>query len=173
MFLTPEHLVEKLYLKAGDRVADFGAGVGAYTLALSSSVTDTGKVFAVDVNRDLLSTLEGTAQKMGYLNIETIWADLESNTFIEACSLQAVVLSNVLFQTEHPEQVVQEVARVLMPKGSCLCVDWSASHGGVGPHPSHVINEERAEALFTKLGFSIGERLPAGDFHYAFIAIAP
>jgi len=170
MFLTPEHLVEKLYIKRGSRVADFGAGAGAYTLALAHATGDEGKVYAIDLHRDMLTTLENTAEKMGYQNIETIWADVESNTFIDNYSLDAVVLSNVLFQTEHPENVVKEAARVLAPQSRALCVDWSGSHHGIGPHPSHVIPEARAEELFTEAGFQIGERLPAGEFHYAFIA---
>lgn len=162
--------MEKLYVKPGSRVADFGAGAGAYTLALAHATGDEGKVYAVDIHRDMLTTLENSAEKMGYQNIETIWADIESATFIDAYSLDAVVLSNVLFQTEHPEKVIEEAGRVLAPSCRVLCVDWSGSHHGIGPHPSHVITEARAEEMFVTHGFQIGERLPAGEFHYAFIA---
>lgn len=170
MFLTPERLVEKLYVKPKSRVADFGAGSGAYTIALSRAVGDEGKVYAVDVHKDMLTTLYNTAQKMGYQNIETVLADIESKTLIDADSLDTVILSNVLFQVEEPEKVIEEVGRVLASLGRVLCVDWSGSHNGIGPHPSHVVTEDRAEELFTARGFTIGERLPAGEFHYAFIA---
>lgn len=169
-FLTPAHLIERLYIKKGTAVADFGAGSGAYALELARAVTDTGKVYAIDIHRDILQTLEHTAHKMGFLNIETVWADLETSTYIDSYALEAVVISNILFTLEHPEKVIEEAARILVPSGRVLCVDWSGPHEGIGPHPSHVVSEARAEELFTKHGFQIGERLPAGDYHYAFIA---
>ena len=169
-FLTPAHLIERLYIKKGSAVADFGAGSGAYTIELAHAVTDTGKVYAIDIHRDLLQTLEHTAHKMGLLNIETVWADLETNTYIDSYSLEAVILSNILFTLEHPEKAIEEAGRILVPSGRVLCVDWSGPHEGIGPHPLHVVSEAKAEELFTKHGFQIGERLPAGDYHYAFIA---
>jgi ubiquinone/menaquinone biosynthesis C-methylase UbiE len=170
MFLTPEHLVERLYLKRGAKVGDFGAGAGAYAIALAEAVGDEGKVYAIDLHRDHLQTLENTVRKMGFLSIDTMWANIEDGTHLDAYTLDAVVLSNVLFQIERKDDVLKEVERVLIPGGRVLCVDWSSSHGGLGPHKDHVFPEAQAEELFTRHGFSIGERLPAGDFHYAFIA---
>jgi ubiquinone/menaquinone biosynthesis C-methylase UbiE len=157
-FLTPAHLVERLYIKKGSAVE------------LARAVTDTGKVYAIDIHRDILQTLEHTAHKMGLMNIETVWADLETTTYIDAYSMEAVILSNILFTLERPEKAIEEAARILVPAGRILCVDWSGPHDGIGPHPSHVVTEAKAEDLFTKHGFQIGERLPAGDYHYAFIA---
>lgn len=73
-FLTPAHMVERLYLQKGNKVADFGTGSGAYALELAHAVTDTGKVYAIDLHRDSLQTLEHVAAKRGFLNIETVWA---------------------------------------------------------------------------------------------------
>ena len=169
-FLTPEHLVERLYLKPGNMAADFGAGSGAYCMALSKEVGEMGKVYAIDINRDLLDTLKTTFEKMGYLNIETIWGDMEEGLHLDAYSLDAVVLSNVLFQLDNPKKAIEEAARVLNPGGRVLCVDWSGSHGGIGPKADHVVSERKAEELFHDAGFQVGERLPAGSYHYAFIA---
>lgn len=172
MFLTPDHLVKELYLKPGERVADLGCGTGAYTIALAREVGDIGQVYAVDVHREQLHTLAGTLERQGLLNVETLWADIEKNIPIDAYSLDAVVLSNVLFQLGDIDKMLSLVAKILKPEGELLVVDWSQSHGGIGPHPSHVVTEERAEELIKKHGFRIERRLPAGDFHYAILAIS-
>ena len=56
--------------------------------------------------------------------------------------------------------------------GQLLVVDWSDSHGGIGPHPSHVVGEEEAISMVQSHGFRILRRLPAGSYHYAFVAIS-
>ena len=172
MFLTPDHLVNELYLKPGDKVADIGCGTGAYTVALSRVVGDVGQVYAVDVHRDMLHTLEATLARMSILNVDIVWANIEEKIPVEKFSLDAVVLSNVLFQLEDHAKALNMVHDLLKPEGQLLVVDWSHSHKGVGPHESHVVNEARAEDMMQKHGFRIVKRLPAGDFHYAFVALS-
>jgi len=172
MFLTPDHLVRELYLKPGDRVADLGCGTGAYTIALAREVGDMGQVYAVDVHREMLHTLAGTLERQKLLNVEVLWADIEKGIPIDAYSLDAVVMSNILFQLSDIDAALSYVAKILKPEGELLVIDWSQSHGGIGPHSDHVVTEERAESLAQKHGFRMQKRLPAGDYHYAFIALS-
>ncbi len=172
MFLTPDHLVRELYLKPGDRVADIGCGTGAYTIALANEVGATGQVYAVDVHRDALHTLAATLDRKGIINVEMLWADAEKQIPIDAYSLDALVFSNVLFQFENVEKAIILAAKLIKPEGQLLVVDWRDSFGGVGPHPSHVIQEEQAIQLVQSHGFRLLKRLPAGDYHYAFLALS-
>jgi ubiquinone/menaquinone biosynthesis C-methylase UbiE len=171
-FLTPEHLVRELYLKPGDRVADIGCGTGVYTMALAQEVGAMGVVYAVDVHREALHTLAGTLDKRGIINVEMLWADVEKAISIDAYSLDAVVLSNILFQLENVDKALSLIAKLIKPEGQLLVVDWSDSHGGIGPHTSHVVQEEQAISFAQAHGFRILRRLPAGDYHYAFVAIS-
>lgn len=172
MFLTPEHLVRELYLKPGDRVADIGCGSGAYTIALAEVVGEIGQVYAVDIHREALHTLAGTLEKKGFQNVEMIWADVEQHIPIDGYSLDAVVVSNILFQLGNINSLLIHLSKLLKPEGQLLIVEWSDSHGGIGPHKEHVIDEEYAEKLILKHNFRILKRLPAGSFHYEFIAIS-
>ncbi len=171
-FLTPEHLVRELFLQPSDRVADIGCGTGVYTIALAHGVGITGQVYSVDVHREALHTLAGTLDKRGIVNVEMIWADVEKSVPIDAYSLDAVVISNVLFQFDKIDKALITIARLIKPGGQLLVVEWSDSHGGLGPHTSNVIQEEQAINLVQKHGFRILKRLPAGDYHYAFLAVA-
>lgn len=171
-FLSPDHLVKELYLRGGDRAADIGCGTGVYTIALAHEVGITGQVYAVDVHREALHTLAGTLDKRGIVNVEMIWADAEKAVSIDAYSLDALVLSNVLFQMKNIDKALSLVSKLIKPEGQLLVVDWSDSHGGIGPHPSHVVGEEQAISLVQSHGFRLLKRLPAGDYHYAFLAIS-
>lgn len=171
-FLTPEHLVRELYLKPGDRVADIGCGTGVYTIALANEVGISGLVYAVDVHREALHTLASTLDRKGLLNVEMLWADAEKHIPIDAYSLDAIVVSNVLFQLDSYDKFFSLISKLIKPEGQLLVVDWSDSHGGIGPHQSHVIGEEQAISIAQSHGFRVMKRLPAGDYHYAFIALS-
>ncbi len=169
-FLTPKHLVEKLNLRAGASVADIGSGSGAYIESLALAVGDEGKVYAVDIHKDMLDMTKKSLEERGFQNIDIIWADIEEGIYLDSYSLDAVVLSNTLFMLEDKKRALKEIKRVLIPEGLVLVVDWSKSHSGIGPHPDHVVTEGEAEDLFVSGGFRIVSRLPAGAFHYAFLA---
>lgn len=169
-FLTPDHMVERLSLREGARVADIGSGSGAYLESLLRSVGDEGTVYAIDIHKELLDTTKESLLRKGFMNLDTIWADIEEGVYLDSYSLDAVVMSNVLFMIEDKKRALKEVKRIVIPNGLVLVVDWSKSHGGIGPHRDHVFSESKAEDLFISSGFSIVARLPAGDFHYAFLA---
>jgi ubiquinone/menaquinone biosynthesis C-methylase UbiE len=135
-------------------------------------VGDVGQVFAVDVHREQLHTLAATLERQKLLNVEILWADLEKGIPIDAYSLDAAVMSNVLYQLDDIDAALGYVAKILKPEGMLLVVDWTASHNGIGPHPSHVVSAERAEEVVQRHGFRLLKRLPAGDYHYAFIALS-
>lgn len=169
-FLTPEHLIEHLFIRKGGTVADIGSGSGAYLIPLARKVGEEGKVYAIDIHKEVLDTAKKTLDSLGYINVDIIWANIEEGVYLDSYALDAVVLSNTLFMLEHKEQALREIKRVLIPEGLMLVVDWSKSHGGIGPHTDHVVTEAQAEDLCIKSGFTIVSRLPAGEYHYAFIA---
>ena len=72
MFGNPEQNVAKLVLHEGMRVADFGAGTGAYTIACSKRVGNTGKVYSIEVQKGLLKRLEDELKKLKILSINKV-----------------------------------------------------------------------------------------------------
>lgn len=171
-FADPEHNIEQFMLGDGAFVADLGAGSGAYSFAASRAVGGEGRVFAVEIQRELLDRLKNAASRQGHHNIEVIWGDLGrlGGTKLRDFSLDAVIASNVLFQVEDKKTLAQEIRRILKPKGKVLVIDWTDSFGNLGPSPENVFKEGEAKALFSEHGFAIEKDIQAGDHHYGFVA---
>jgi ubiquinone/menaquinone biosynthesis C-methylase UbiE len=171
MFANPEQNITKLGLSEGMRLADFGAGTGAYSKAASSRVGTTGKIYAVEVQKELVKKLDDEKKKWGLSNVECIWGNIEKRggTKIADQSMDAVVISNVLFQAEDKLGMIDEAKRILKKNGKVLCIDWADSFGGMGPNKEHVISKEKAEELFVKRGFKVLENISAGAHHYGII----
>lgn len=170
-FIEPAKIIPYFELRPDSQVADFGAGTGAYSLAMSRAVLPNGKVYAIEVQKDLLITLKNQIQASHIGNIELLWGDVENlgGTKIGDQSVDFVLISNLLFQTKAGYQVALETKRVLRPGGRVGIIDWTDSFGGIGPTSDMIVNEDEAKKIFEGAGFVYDKSFPAGDHHYGLI----
>jgi len=171
MFNNPSQNILQLGLSEGMRVADFGAGSGFYSKAASERVGYSGKVFAIEVQKDLVKKLEKDIREWGISNIECIWGDIErrGGTKISDNSIDRVIVSNVLFQVEDKLGLIDEVKRILKKGGEILLIDWNDSFGGMGPTSQNIISESQALELFKKRGFEFVKNISTSPHHYGII----
>lgn len=174
-FADPKSNVLQLGLREGMKVADLGAGSGHYSIAAAGAVGMDGRVYAVDVQEDLLKHLVDSAHQMGLRNVEMVWGDIErkGGTKLRDQSMDAVILSNVLFQLAEPKELIAEIKRILKPGGRLLVIDWAGAYGGMGPRPEQVVSEHAAEELFITDGFHKLKDFRAGAHHYAIVFTSP
>lgn len=171
MFSDPKHNIEQFMLGEGMRVADFGVGSGQYAIEAAKVVREGGRVYALDIQKDLLIRVKKMAQDQGLNNVEIVWADLEKpgSSKLRDLVADAAIVSNVLFQIEDKDSFLDEVVRVIRPGGKVLVVDWSDSFGGLGPQPEHIVKESEVENGFREKGFTVEKRIYAGEHHFGII----
>jgi ubiquinone/menaquinone biosynthesis C-methylase UbiE len=174
-FSDPFSNVLQLGLREGMKVADLGSGVGHHALAAGRIVGSGGRVYAVDVQEEVLKHLANTARDTGVKNIETIWGNIErtGGTTLKEASMDAVILSNTLFQLEDVASAASEVKRILKPGGRLLVIDWAGSYDGMGPTTAYVVPEHTALELFITAGFHKLKDFRAGPHHYSIVFTAP
>jgi len=172
MFSDPEKNIEQFDLGKGSYVADFGAGTGFYSFSAAEAVGETGKVYSIDVQKDMLEKLKNEARNVRHLmNVEVIWADLEhlGGTRLRENSIDAIIAANIFFQLEKKDNACLEMKRILKQGGRVLLIDWASSFGGIGPQQSDVFSEDQAKKLFEKHGFKEDRAIGAGAQHYGII----
>ncbi|MEK7505023.1 MAG: methyltransferase domain-containing protein [Patescibacteria group bacterium] len=173
-FLEPKKMVQQLGIKPGMVVVDLGSGSGVNALALAQ-LPARPKVYAIEVQKDLLEKSAGEARLKGLANLEVIWADIEKvgGTKLREDSVDLALLANTLFQLTGKYTAALEIKRMLKPGGRLAVVDWSDSFGGTGPAPTQVITAPAATAIFREAGFREERTFPAGDHHWGIIFIKP
>lgn len=171
MFSDPQKNIEQFNLGPGNYVADFGSGQGHYTFAAAKAVGLGGKVYSIDVQKDILEKLKSEASTKRINNIEVVWANIEKvgGTRLRDNSMDAVIAANVFFQLENKNESCLEIRRILKPGGRLLLVDWSNSFGNMGPQSKDVFYKEKAVELFEKNGFAEDRTISAGSQHYGII----
>lgn len=171
MFSDPENNIRQFSLTPGMQVADFGSGSGFYTFAIARAIAPNGKVFAVDIQKDLLEKLKNGARENHLSNVDIIWGDLEhlGGTKLRENSMDAVVAGNIFFQIENKDGLCLEIKRVLRPNARVLVVDWAGSFGGIGPLEKDVIPKMKITSIFQDHGFVLDREISAGAEHYGLI----
>ena len=170
-FTSPQNNIDQFGLSEGMYVADLGAGSGAYTIAAARKVGEGGTVKAIEVQKELLGKIRDTAISEHLFNVEAIWGDIEKDggTRLRGESMDAVIISNVLFQLAEKGNFLREAFRILKPNRKVLFIEWLGSYGGLGPMLEEVVPQDIAKKLFIDNGFEYEKDIYASDNHYGMI----
>ena len=167
-FVNPKEVLNKLKLRSDMIAADFGCGAGGWVIPLARKL-EQGLVYAIDIQEDILSALDGEVKLAGLQNIKKILSDveIENGSKIPVLSCDLILMTNLLFQTENKKEVFKEANRILKPNGKILVVDWKPE-ASLGPEKGRVSPEE-IKILAKEFRLELKKEFSAGDYHYALV----
>ncbi len=172
--LNAERLLQDVGLGPRQIVADLGCGsAGYFVLQAARLVGEKGLVYAVDILKSALQSVESRAKVQGFTNIQTIWSDLEvyRATQIPDKTLDHALLINTLFQSKKHEEIVRESHRMLKSGGKLTVVDWGHTKTPFGPSMGDRVPAPNIRAMMERLGMRDIEPITAGPFHFGLTAI--
>ncbi|MFZ2071476.1 MAG: class I SAM-dependent methyltransferase [Halobacteriota archaeon] len=108
-------ILKEIGIKAGDFVLDYGCGPGSYIIPLTGLVGKEGKIYAIDVHPLAIQMVQNIASKKQLTNVKTICSDCK--TGLPDNSIDVVLLYDVLHDLSNPDEVLEELHRVLKPNG--------------------------------------------------------
>ena len=112
---NPREELNKLDIREGQIILDYGCGIGSYTFPITKLVGNSGRVYALDKEPVAVTRIEEEAKKQGLRNIITILSDRE--TSLRDDSVDVVLFYGVLPEIKDKESVLRELHRVLKPDG--------------------------------------------------------
>ena len=160
--------MNQLELRENMTAADFGSGSGGWAIPLAKKLV-SGRVYAVDIQEEALAALRTKADSLKLNNIKSIRADLEQSlgSSIQSGLLDLVLLTNLLFQVKHRQEILSEAKRALRPGGRLLLVDWRPE-ALVGPTEGRIPLTE-AKEMVQGAGFEFEKEVSAGAYHYGLV----
>ncbi len=167
MFTNPIKNLRAFGLREDNIIADLGAGTGFYSVA-AGRLVPYGKVYAVEIVKDFLATIKEKVKEVRLNNVEILWGDISKNggTNIGDKVVDAVIVSNILFQVEDKNRFIEEIKRILKPKGRVLLIDWLESPI-MGART--IVPKNKAREIFEKKGFVWQRDINTGAYHYGMI----
>ncbi len=153
-------LIENLPIEVGDAVADLGAGTGYFSLPMARLVGDTGTVYAVDIQSEMLAIIGDRAASQGISNIETILAT-EKDPGLADGSIDMVLLVDAYHEFEWPWEIMSAVYESLIPGGKVVLIEYRAEDRRVPIKRLHKMSERQARTELEAVGLRFVEN---GDF---------
>lgn len=169
-FVNPVTVVGQLSVEPGSKVADFGCGAGYFSFEFAKCVGAEGCVYALDVLPSALEAVASRVKTLGLSNIvvKRVNLERENGSGLPEASLDWVIVKDMLFQNEHKDVILSEVARVLKPGGRALIMEWDPNEEVVGPEKALRIGLDETRGLVEKAGLHFERTINVGGFHYAF-----
>ena len=116
-------LMPSLEIKAGDVVADLGAGSGHHTVRLAKLVGAAGKVYAVDIQKEMIFMLGNRLKKEKIANV-TLIHNTEKDPKLPADAIDMILMVDVYHELSYPYEVMVELVKSLKPGGRLVFVEF-------------------------------------------------
>lgn len=165
-------IIDKAKIKEGMKIADFGCGThGYFVFEPSQKVGNSGLVYAIDVFRGAIESIEKIIKLENYKNIKTVWSNLENYkaTKINSMTVDLAFLINVLHQSEKKVEILREVIRTMKVNSKLILVDWTEGASIIGPEKNKKINKENLIIATQRLGLILEDEFIAGKFHFGLV----
>ena len=147
-------LMRELQLKPGMVVCDMGSGNGYHSLKMAEVVGDTGKVYAVDIQPDMLRLLKARARAAELANIETIENKLH-DPMLPGNTFDLILLADVYHEFSHPEQMLQGMLNGLKKDGVIALVEFRLEDPEVPIKLLHKMSKEQILKEYLPNGYKL------------------
>ena len=146
------NLLRPANLNQGGFYADFGAGSGAFTLALRELVGLDAAIYAVDKNKSALRELENSHRARFNATINLILLPNDFSRPLDIPPLDGILMANSLHFFKDKEKILRHVREFLKPNGALLLVEYNVDSGN--PWVPHPFSFKTYQALAAHAGFS-------------------
>jgi SAM-dependent methyltransferase len=147
----PDEVLDALHLAPTARIADLGAGTGYFSVRIAKRIPE-GKLFAVDVEPDMLRHLRERAHSEHLSVLVPILASAEAPNLPEAVDLVLVV--DTYHHIDNRITYFANLRGSLRPNGRVAIVDFKAD-APEGPPLEHRISPEKVTAELNVAGYSL------------------
>jgi len=113
-FMPRKNILKEVGIKPGYHVLDYGCGPGAYIVATAELVAKSGRIYALDIHPLAIQKANEIASQNQLGNVETICSDCK--TGLPDNSLDVVLLYDTFHDLSEPNDVLEELHRVLKPR---------------------------------------------------------
>ena len=150
----PETALDKIGIKPGMVVADVGAGVGYFTIRLARRVAPQGKVYAVDVQPEMLSILKNRAAKANVKNITPVLGSESSPQLPQSCC-DLILMVDVYHELSQPQRMLQKMKQALKPGGRLVLLEYRKEDPHIPIRSEHKMSVAEAKMEVEAEGYKL------------------
>ena len=146
----PDTTVEQLELQSGDTVADIGAGSGYFSFRIAKQVPQ-GKVYAVDIQPEMLDAVSFFKEENGITNVETILGQEDSPNLPEA-SIDLAFMVDAYHEFSYPREMMEGIVKALKPGGRVVLLEYRKENPLIMIKPLHKMTQKQVKKELKAVG---------------------
>jgi ubiquinone/menaquinone biosynthesis C-methylase UbiE len=166
--IPPEALISQMPIQKDHTLLDVGAGSGFFTIPMAERTS--GKVYALDPDKRILSIIEEKAKEKGLNNIELI-QDYLDGLSLQNNSIDFAMASLILHEVSSLTKALTKVYVVLKTGGHLLCLEYEKDDKVIdGPPMAIRIGSDELERTLESIGFTVVKKTKINEAIYTILA---
>ena len=149
---APTKAVAALNLQPGQIVADIGAGSGYYTMLLSSAVGPRGRVYATDIQPEMLALIKKRIGEKGVSNVELVRGTATGSGLPDGIIDRALMV-DVYHELAQPQAFLQSLKRAFAPGGQLVLIEFRKESPWVPIREEHKMSIQDARMELEAEGY--------------------
>ena len=156
-----DEVIARLKLKPGMMIADIGAGSGLFSRPLAKAVAPSGKVYAVDIQQDLLDYVAKRAKEEKITNIQPVLGEF-NDPKIPSRNIDLAFINDVLHHIEHRAAYLKALGTYVKPGGRIVIIEMNKDDPNT-PHknqPELLVGRDEILKWMSDAGFKLAQEFP-------------
>lgn len=150
-------LIKNMNIKAGDTIADIGAGSGYHVFKMAPLAKE-GLVFAVDIQEEMLSAMKTRILGENVNNVKLV-KGTEKSVNLPANSVDKLLMVDVYHEFNHPKEMMASIKTALRADGKIYLIEYRDEDASVPIKKVHKMSEAQAVKEFEANGFSLEKNI--------------
>jgi ubiquinone/menaquinone biosynthesis C-methylase UbiE len=155
---NPDGALDAIGFKPGMVVADVGAGTGYMSLKMAKRVGPSGKVYAEDVQPEMLRRLRANAAEAKLTNIQTVLGG-EADPKLPPNTLDLILLVDVYHEFSQPQRMLRKMREALKPDGRLVLLEYRKEDPSIPIRPEHKMSVAEVKLEVEAEGFHLDQVL--------------
>jgi ubiquinone/menaquinone biosynthesis C-methylase UbiE len=155
---APDAALDAIGIARGATVADVGAGAGYITWRLAERVGPGGKVYANDIQPEMLDLLRKNVAARHLTNVETLLGT-EDDPKLPAGQIDLILLVDVYHEFSQPQKMLRKMRESLKSDGRLVLLEYRKEDPNIPIRPEHKMSVEEVRAEVQSEGFRFEKNL--------------
>jgi ubiquinone/menaquinone biosynthesis C-methylase UbiE len=152
----PDKALDALQLTRGSSVADVGAGSGYFTVRMAERVGPDGRVYAVDIQPEMLRLLGERLKRGRITNVTPVLGAIDDPKLPEA-TLDLILMVDVYHEFSEPQKMLRRMRAALKPGGRLVLLEYRKEDPTVPIRFEHKMSVAEAKMEVEAEGFTLAK----------------
>jgi arsenite methyltransferase len=167
----PEEVIAALDLKKGEALVDIGAGSGYFTFRFAQHVGNNGRVYAVDINSDMILYMNRQIRDRKLNNVVTVLS-APNDPLLPDITVDRFFICNTWHHVENRMGYIGLMKKMLKPGGQIIVLDYHKKELPVGPPPQMKMAREEVLKEMEAGGFKLAREHTFLPYQYFLVFVS-